>query len=383
MTALLKKLFAIGTVCLAVAMLAWGAILIRKNSPKTKEVDVRFSPPTQPSNESSEIGKGKRVSASDGSQPRYIGGIGLIEPACEAISIGSQVPGIVTEVLVKPGEQVKKGDRLFVIDSRASQANLMVAKADLAAQQAKLLELKGQIAPTRARLDSAQALIEQSRASRTNARQELARAEKVAGAGLSLEEIELRRLNVLLADSKVNEAEANYRDAQGKLDLLAGKESAPSILVQQAAVDQAAANVAKQQTQLDLQTVIAPTDSTVLQVKIRVGEFAPAAVLATPLMILGVTNPLHIRVDIDESEIPRFHTTAKAFASVRGRPDVKVPIQFVRSEPYVIPKKTLNGGVSERVDTRVLQIIYSVLPTSIDAITGQQVDVYIEEQMHK
>ncbi len=383
MTALLKKLFAIGSVCLAIAMLAWGAILIRKNSPKTKEVDVRFSPPTQPSNESMEIAKGKRASPSDGSQPRYIGGIGLIEPACEAISIGSQVPGIVTEVLVKPGEQVNKGDRLFVIDSRASQANLMVAKADLAAQQAKLLELKGQIAPARARLDSAQALIDQSRASRTNARQELARAEKIAGAGLSQEEIELRRLNVLLADSKVNEAEANYRDAQGKLDLLAGKESAPSILVQQAAVDQAVANVAKEQTQLELQTVIAPTDSTVLQVKIRVGEFAPAAVLATPLMILGVTNPLHIRVDIDESEIPRFHPTAKAFASVRGRPEVKVPIQFVRSEPYVIPKKTLNGGVSERVDTRVLQIIYSVLPTSIDAITGQQVDVYIEEQMHK
>jgi hypothetical protein len=123
-------------------------------------------------------------------------------------------------------------------------------------------------------------------------------------------------------------------------------------------------------------------DATVLQVKIRVGEFAPAAVLATPLMILGVTNPLHIRVDIDESEIPRFHESAKAYASVRGRPDVKVEIQFVRSEPYVVPKKSLNGGVSERVDTRVLQIIYSVLPNNIDAITGQQVDVYIEEKIH-
>ena len=129
--------------------------------------------------------------------------------------------------------------------------------------------------------------------------------------------------------------------------------------------------------------MLAPTDSTVLQVKIRVGEFAPAAVLATPLMILGVTNPLHIRVDIDESEIPRFHPEAKAYASVRGRPEVKVAIQYVRSEPYVIPKKTLNGGVSERVDTRVLQIIYSVLPTNIDAITGQQVDVYIEEEILK
>jgi len=383
MTVFLKKLFAIGTVGLAIAMLTWGAILIQKNSPKTKEIDVRFSPPTQPSNQPMETSKSNRFNHSDNSQAHYIGGIGLIEPACEAISIGSQVPGIVTEVLVKPGQQVKKGDRLFVIDSRESQASLMVAKADLAAQQAKLLELKGQIAPTKAKLDSVQALLDQSKASRANARLELTRAEKVGGAGLSQEEIELRRLNVLLADSRVSEAEANLRDAQGKLDLLAGKESSPSILVQQAAVEQATANVAKEQIDLELRTVVAPTDSTVLQVKIRVGEFAPAAVLATPLMILGVTNPLHIRVDIDESEIPRFHSSAKAFASVRGRPDVRVAIQFVRSEPYVIPKKTLNGGVSERVDTRVLQIIYSVLPTSIDAITGQQVDVYIEAENHK
>lgn len=379
MATLLKKIFAVGTIVLAIAMSTCGAILIQKNSPKTKEVDVRFSPPTLPGSQPMEIAKSNRVTHSDGTQPRYIGGIGLIEPACEAISIGSQVSGIVTEVLVKPGQQVKKGDRLFVIDARASQANLMVAKADLAAQQAKLLELKGQIAPARARLDSAQALVDQSRASRFNARQELTRAEKVAGSGLSQEEIELRRLSVLLADSRVSESEANFRDAQGKLDLLAGKESAPSILVQQAVVDQSVANVAKEQTELELRTVVAPTDSTVLQVKIRVGEFAPAAVLTTPLMILGVTNPLHIRVDIDESEIPRFRPEAKAYASVRGRPEVKVAIQFVRSEPYVIPKKTLNGGVSERVDTRVLQIIYSMLPTNIDAITGQQVDVYIEE----
>lgn len=34
------------------------------------------------------------------------------------------------------------------------------------------------------------------------------------------------------------------------------------------------------------------------------------------------------------------------YASVRGRPEVKVALEFVRIEPDVIPKKTLNGGVS-------------------------------------
>ncbi len=134
---------------------------------------------------------------------------------------------------------------------------------------------------------------------------------------------------------------------------------------------------------LELHRVMAPRDSDVLQVKIREGEFAAAAALSTPLMVLGVVDPLHVRVDIDESEIPRFSAEAPAFASVRGRPAVKVPLAFVRTEPYVVPKKTLNGGVSERVDTRVLQIIYSVSPKSIQAIPGQQVDVYIEELASK
>ena len=142
---------------------------------------------------------------------------------------------------------------------------------------------------------------------------------------------------------------------------------------------QAAAQVAKEEVELQLRTILSLIDGSVLQVKIRVGEYVPAAILSTHLITLGVTNPLHICLDIDESKIPRFHSKAKAIASVRGRPGVQVALDIARIEPYVIPKKSLHGGVSERIDTRVLQIIYSVPPTQIEAITGQQVDVYIEE----
>jgi HlyD family secretion protein len=49
----------------------------------------------------------------------------------------------------------------------------------------------------------------------------------------------------------------------------------------------------------------------------------------------------------------------------------------------VIPKRNLTGTVSERVDTRVMQVIYSVSPKSLRAIVGQQVDVYIEDNSAK
>jgi hypothetical protein len=62
----------------------------------------------------------------------------------------------------------------------------------------------------------------------------------------------------------------------------------------------------------------------------------------------------------------------------RGNLQEKYPLQFVRVEPFVVPKKSLTGDTTERVDTRVLQIIYSLDPTGRPPIfVGQQVEVFI------
>ena len=54
-------------------------------------------------------------------------------------------------------------------------------------------------------------------------------------------------------------------------------------------------------------------------------------------------------------------------------------MKFVYVEPYVIPKQSLTGYNSERVDTRVLQVIYE-LPEDrpMDVYIGQQMDVYLK-----
>ncbi len=65
-------------------------------------------------------------------------------------------------------------------------------------------------------------------------------------------------------------------------------------------------------------------------------------------------------------------------ASPRGNGSLKIPLEFVRFEPYVIPKKSLTGDSTERVDTRVLQVIYRVKDQNAPLHVGQQMDVYIE-----
>jgi len=43
----------------------------------------------------------------------------------------------------------------------------------------------------------------------------------------------------------------------------------------------------------------------------------------------------------------------------------------------VLPKRSLTGDTTERVDTRVLQAIYEFAPSEFPAFVGQQVDVFI------
>ena len=119
-------------------------------------------------------------------------------------------------------------------------------------------------------------------------------------------------------------------------------------------------------------------DAEVLQVKVRAGEYAPAGQVATPLLTLGRLKPLHLRVDVDEHEAWRVRPEAAAVAQLRGLANVKVPLRFVRFEPMVIPKRSLTGDSIERVDTRVLQIIYAVEQGSAPLFVGQQMDVFIE-----
>jgi hypothetical protein len=83
---------------------------------------------------------------------------------------------------------------------------------------------------------------------------------------------------------------------------------------------------------------------------------------------------------VDEHDIPRFRSAAAARAMLRGDPSQEFALRFVRVEPYVIPKKSLTGDNSERVDTRVLQVIYAVQGAKGPLYVGQQLDVYIQAE---
>jgi multidrug efflux pump subunit AcrA (membrane-fusion protein) len=188
----------------------------------------------------------------------------------------------------------------------------------------------------------------------------------------------VRRRNLLrVAEGRVAEVKARLARAEAEFALVDPQNGGPTLRIEEAAVAQAKAALVFAEAELDQRTVRAPSDGTVLAVNIRPGEFA-AIGGSPPPILLGRLDPLHVRVDIDEADVPRFASGAEAVGLPRGAPERRIALRYVRAEPLVKPKRTLSGLSSDRVDTRVLQVVYSVNPPVDGLRPGQVIDVFIE-----
>jgi multidrug efflux pump subunit AcrA (membrane-fusion protein) len=182
--------------------------------------------------------------------------------------------------------------------------------------------------------------------------------------------------------AKADAEKANAGVAAAKAALVSAQQQHHVLQAQrkdaEAKLDQAIAALEGARADLDKTITKAPIDGAILKVNVRLGDYAAAGVLSAPLMTMGSIEPLHIRVDVDEADAWRVRSDSPAIARLRGNPAIAAALSFVRFEPYVLPKRSLTGDTTERVDTRVLQAIYAFRPNDFPAFVGQQVDVFIK-----
>lgn len=246
-----------------------------------------------------------------------IAGAGIIEPRSRNIQVGSHLPGIVAKVFVEAGDTVREGESLFALDDRSYRAEREVRRAAEQLAQAQLAE----------------------------ATTLLKMAESIQGVGvISRENREKRRHAFEISRARVTQAKAVL-----------------------AAID----------SDIERLTVTAPINGTVLQIDAEVGEAVSADAGSHPIMILGDVEEFFVRVDIDENDVWRFSPGTGATGHLKGRSTLSVPLRFVRTEPFIIPKRSLTGSTTERVDTRVLQVLYAFKPGDLRAYVGQQMDVFV------
>jgi multidrug efflux pump subunit AcrA (membrane-fusion protein) len=99
-----------------------------------------------------------------------------------------------------------------------------------------------------------------------------------------------------------------------------------------------------------------------------------------PPIVLGAAGPLQVRVQVDEEDASRILPGAAAEAFIRGRERIRVDLKFIRIEPRIVPKTSLTGSTTERVDTRVLFVLYEVVGSPQRVYPGQKLDVFITTQ---
>jgi multidrug efflux pump subunit AcrA (membrane-fusion protein) len=304
-----------------------------------------------------------------------LAGSGIVEPVTQNIAVGSPLSGIVTWAigLDQVGKSVTAGSVLFQLDDRQHWAEWEVRKAALALAQAQLDRLKQmprpeEVPPLEAKLRTARALWREQQDQ--HARTQRLYERKALG-----EEEYLRSHYTLQA------AQERLHQAEADLQLVKVGAWECDLRMSAAQVQHAAAQVRQAETELERLKVRAPLDGKLLQVNVRPGEFVSAQAGQT-LVLLGNVETLHVRVSLDEQDAPRFRPSSSATAYLRGQPHVGYPLEFVRVEPYLVPKKSLTGDNSERVDTRVLQVIYKIQtkPDLPLIYVGQQMEVFIGQK---
>jgi multidrug resistance efflux pump len=255
------------------------------------------------------------------------------------------------------------------MDDRQLRGELGVKQAMLDVAQAEVTRLQSQPRPEQVAVDAAG--LEEAKAVEVEAHRQLERTLQLAPSGAATQ------ADVDAARRAAGVAKAQVAHAQAALDLTKAGAWQYDVMIAKQQVEQARAEVERIETELSRLEVRAPRDGEVLQVNVRPGEYA-----GTPpgqaLLMLGSTDSLHVRVDIDEQDIGRYQMGVPGVAMPRGFPDLKYELRFKRVEPFVVPKRSLTGDNTERVDTRVLQVIYEIVRNEPPLFVGQQVDVFFK-----
>ncbi len=247
------------------------------------------------------------------------------------INIYPEVPGAVAKIMVAEGNNINRGTPMILIND--------------VVQRATVEQQKSQIGLAEANLKSAQDQLDKQRKS------------------YELNPKSVSQYDLDNAKNAVNVAQANVEVVRKQYELA--------------------------QTVLSKYTVRAPADGTILSINIAVGSYISAqgsydtySQGFAPIIVMGSSQTyIGVRCYIDEILISRLPPASqmKARMSIRGT-NINIPLEYVRVQPYVSPKIELSSQRTERVDVRVLPVIFRFeRPKDLDVYPGQLVDVYIGE----
>lgn len=305
-----------------------------------------------------------------------VAALGRVEPQAGLRSVAPEVTGTIAEMAVTGGARVAPGDVLFRLDDRAALRRVAEREAELAAAQAALAQTAAQAGTVRADLAAATARLAAAEARLADIARDLEVAQQLserdAAAG---REVERRAAARAQAQAERDGAHADVARAEtvlARLDPATGAD----LRAARARVTEAEARLRSAVSDLGALTVTARDAGTVLSITLQTGETAGPT---SPVLTLAAGDGAILRVFVEETDFGRLDTTRPGRATPRGHSDGGMALSFLGTEPEVRANRELSGRADDRIDTRVVEVLYA-LPPDAAVLVGQTLDVTLPAQ---
>jgi HlyD family secretion protein len=255
--------------------------------------------------------------------------------AVVTVQVGTQVSGMVKQLMVDYNSPVKKDMVVARIDPATFEAKVNQARADLESARAAVLNQRAAVARAQADVANARAnVVRQDVALRDAKVKADARVRLFQEGGISQEERDSAQATLESAQAQLEAAQASLRSAQAALEVAQAQQTAAEAQVRQkqAALDQA-------QVDLDNTYIRAPVDGVVVSRNVDVGQTVAASLQAPTLFLIAQDlTKMEVDTNVDEADIGRMELGQEATFTVDSFPGQTFRGQIVqiRQAPQVI-----------------------------------------------
>lgn len=308
-------------------------------------------------------GEGGAVAAAraEAVDPARVIAPGIVESWGGDVQLSAKESGWIARVLVREGESVRAGQTLVVLDEAAQRRAVELARADLAEADAALERIQAGATAEELRRTAAEHEAAAARA-------EIARTDAERTARLRVEGV------VAVAEAERRAAEAREltaleAGARARLEELERGARAEDRRAAAARASAARARLRLAEAALESRRVVAPDAGTVLVSRAHAGEFTAAG--AGPLLVLGDTSRIQVRLEVDEIDATTVAGGAAAAIYSDGGERLARGAVF-RIAPRMGRKGLPVESPTARQDVRVREVFVEV-PAASGLVPGQRV----------
>ena len=253
------------------------------------------------------------------------------------INIGANAQGVITQIVVKEGDRVRKGELLAMLESVQPQADVNAQKANLDSAEADTTSAEASLRAADENLTSALATVDRSKADLEQSKLDFARGQQLLEERLiAKQEFDSRRTTFESRQAAVREAEARVAQAKAQQ-----AQAASQLVGTQKRIAQGKAMLTRFDDILRKHNTYAPLDGVVTNLPVRVGETVVPGIQnssASTIMTIADMSLITAEVKVDETDIVN--------VALGQSGDITID---------AIPNKTFKGHVTEIGNTAILR----------------------------